>query len=65
MEREEIIRAAWREYVSAFSGLFAAIVATWGRLRFHEVARETLTAFEQSHHRLPTAQELLYAMNHR
>lgn len=65
MQREELVSAAWREYVSAFSGLFAAIVATWGKLRFHEVARETLEKFERSHHRLPTVDELLYAMAHR
>ena len=66
MQREEIITAAWREYLSIFEdGPFSGIVQTWGKLRFHEIAREVLIAFERTHHRAPTVEELLYAISNR
>ena len=67
MERESIISAAWERYVAGLKGPHrrSAVLGTWGRLRFHEKARETLESFEVLHHRAPTADELLYAMNHR
>lgn len=66
VEAREIISAAWREYIATFKGgPFSGIVQTWGKLRFHEVARETLSGFEETHHRLPTVDELLYAISNR